>query len=134
MSNNQLPAYLKEQLKERKWSGRTLAMYAGVSHSTVARAVRGTHVPDPENIRKIATALEVAETHLLRLAGHVLTPPTSELDPSASYIAQRLSALPKGVREGALETVGAVVDNIYAIIGVKPPSQAENGSQKQEGG
>ena len=56
MSNNQLPSYLKEQLERRKWSGRTLAMYAAVSHSTVARAVRGTHVPDPENIRKIATA------------------------------------------------------------------------------
>ncbi len=119
MSNNQLPAYLKEELKRRKWSGRTLAMYAGVSHSTIARAVRGTHIPDTENLRKIAIALEVAETHLLRLAGHVAAPPDSEFDPSAAYIAQRLSKLPKEIRESAIETVGAVVDNIYGIISRK---------------
>ena len=119
MSNNQLPSYLKEQLERRKWSGRTLAMYAGVSHSTVARAIRGTHIPDPENLCKIAIALEVTETYLLRLAGHVSTPPTSEFHPSATYIAQRLSKLPKGVRESAIETVGAVVDNIYTIIDLK---------------
>ena len=119
MSNNQLPSYLKEELKRRKWSGRTLAMYAGVSHSTIARAVRGTHVPDTENLRKIAIALEVAETHLLRLAGHVAAPPDSEFDPSALYIAQRLSNLPKEIRESAIETVGSVVDNIYGIINRK---------------
>ena len=134
MSNNLLPAYLKEQLKQRKWSGRTLAMYAGVSHSTVARAVRGTHVPDPENIRKIAMALEIAETHLLRLAGHVTTPPTSDLDPAASYIAQRLSGLPKGVREGAIQTIGAVVDNIYAITEYNQSSDAKNESQEEQKG
>ena len=134
MSNNQLPTYLKEQLARRNWSGRTLAMYAGVSHSTVARAVRGTHIPDPENLRKIAIALEVAPLYLLRLAGHVAAPPASELDPAAAYIAQRLSKLPKGVRESAIETVGAVVDNIYTIIGIKAAAakKAQQTKQAQE--
>ena len=119
MSNNQLPNYLKEQLKRRKWSGRTLAMYAEVSHSTVARAVNGTHVPGPENLAKIATALEVTTLTLLRLAGHLDALPASEYDPSATYIAQRLSKLPKAIRESAIETVGAVVDNIYTVISIK---------------
>lgn len=119
MSNNKLPTYLKEELRRRKWSGRTLAMYAGVSHSTVARAIRGTHVPGPENLAKIATALEVTTLNLLRLAGHIDAPPASECDPSATYIAQRLSKLPKTVRESAIETVGAVVDNIYTVISIK---------------
>lgn len=134
MSNNQLPTYLKEELARRNWSGRTLAMYAGVSHSTIARAVRGTHIPDTENLRKIAIALEVAETYLLRLAGHVAAPPASEFDPSATYIAQRLSKLPKGVRESAIETVGAVIDNIYNIIGIKATTanNEPHGKQAEE--
>ena len=123
MSNNQLPSYLKEELARRKWSGRTLAMYAGVSHSTIARAVRGTHIPDTENLRKMAIALEVEETHLLRVAGHVVAPPISEFDPSAAYIAQRLSKLPIEIRESAIETVGAVVDNIYGIISRREASR-----------
>lgn len=133
MSKNDLPDYLKEELKRRKWSGRTLAMYAGVSHSTVARAVRGTHVPDPENIRKIANALEVTETHLLRLAGHVSAPPATDLDPSAAYIAQRLSALPKEIREGAIETVGSVVDNIYLVLGTNLPEKSNENRSLEKG-
>lgn len=134
MSNNQLPTYLKEQLARRNWSGRTLAMYAGVSHSTVARAVRGTHIPDPENLHKIAIALEVTTLNLLRLAGYVTSPAASECHPSASYIAQRLSQLPKGVRESAIETVGAVVDNIYTVIEIKAAAakKAQQAKQEQE--
>lgn len=138
MSNNQLPNYLKEQLKRRKWSGRTLAMYAGVSHSTIARAIRGTHVPSPENLAKIAIALEVSPLHLLRLAGHLDALPASEFDPSASYIAQRLSKLPKTVRESAIETVGAVVDNIYTIVSLKEAAakkaQHNNKNENEEMG
>lgn len=136
MSNNQLPNYLKEQLKRRKWSGRTLAMYAGVSHSTVARAVNGTHVPGPENLAKIAIALEVTPLYLLRLAGHIDPPPASEFHPSATYIAQRLSKLPREVRESAIETVGAVVDNIYTIVSLKKAAakKAQDNNQSENEG
>jgi len=98
-------------------------MYAGVSHSTVARAVSGTHVPGLTNLAKIAIALEVTPLHLLRLAGHIDTPPAEEFHPSATYIAQRLSKLPREIRESAIETVGAVVDNIYTINNLQAPAE-----------
>lgn len=72
--SDQLIEYLSEQLQKRRWSQRTLAMYAGISPNTVSYAMQGKTIPDPETIEKLARALGVDEYHMLRLAGHVEGP------------------------------------------------------------
>lgn len=116
MSVTPLATYLQEQLDRKGWSGRTLALYANVSQATIARAVKGETTPDPDSVRKIAAALEIEEIYLLRLAGHVESPAPDALDPEAAYIARRISELPPGVRQRAIDAVGCMLDTITDLV------------------
>ena len=112
--SDQLIAYLSEQLKQRRWSQRTLAMYADISPNTVSYAMQGKTIPDPETIEKMARALNVDAYHMLRLAGHVEGPRQSIADPRVSLLAQRVDALPSDVRQRVVPALDAVID---AMVG-----------------
>lgn len=105
-----LSDYLIAELQRRGWSRRTLAMYAEISADTAARAVRGDSIPDTDTIRKIATALEADETHLLRLAGHLEETPQGLNDPSVIALAYRLEDLPPNMRQRAIQAMDAMIE------------------------
>lgn len=111
-----LSEYLSEELRKRNWSGRQLATEAGISQSSVARVLRGDNVPKSQILRKMAKALEISETHLLHLAGHVEATPVLELDPKAAYIAERLSSLPPKTRQRAVNAIGSVVEAFWEMV------------------
>lgn len=108
--NRTLASYLSEALKRRGWSRRTLAMYADVAPDTVAGAVRGDRVPDPDTIRKLATALGADEAHLLRLAGHLEDRPHELHDPQVIDLARRLEGLPQTLRMDLMRSIAAQVE------------------------
>jgi transcriptional regulator with XRE-family HTH domain len=123
-----LASFLQRELNRRGWSGRTLAMYADLSPNTIARAVRGESVPDTDTIRKIAVVLEVDETHLLRLAGHVEETPHALSDPSVLAIAYRLEDLAPDVRLRAIQAMDAMID----VAGPGSVSEADKQARIRE--
>lgn len=131
MSLNQLATYLNARLTKKGWSGRTLALYAELSQTAIARALKGKTVPDPESLRKIAVALEVEELHLLRLAGHVESPASEDLDPAAAYIARRITQLPPAVRERAIDAVGSVLDTITELVAADERKESSQPAGKE---
>ncbi|MGH2542344.1 MAG: helix-turn-helix domain-containing protein [Ardenticatenaceae bacterium] len=108
--SRRLADYLRQELARRDWSGRTLARYADVAPDTIAGAMRGDRTPEPDTLRKIARALRVDESFLLRLAGHLEEPSQQLTDARAIAIARRLESLPPEVRAEAIRTVNAQLD------------------------
>ncbi len=102
--------YLRPELKQRGWSGRTLALKAGIGTNTVSRAIRGDGIPQPDTIHKMATALELDQRLLLGLAGHLDSERPVQLDPAAVQIAQRLSVLPDPMRVKTISAFGSMLD------------------------
>ena len=64
-----LATWLNEELRARSWSGRELARRAGVSHNTIALALRGESQPTFELCRSIAGALGCPPEDLFKRAG-----------------------------------------------------------------
>jgi transcriptional regulator with XRE-family HTH domain len=88
-----LGEFIEHHVQKRGWSLRTLAMYASLAPSTVSNAVSARHTPSPETLRRIAEVLEVDESHLLRLAGHLEETPFGLNDPAVLAMAYRLEDL-----------------------------------------
>lgn len=92
------------------------AMQKRVTQSTISRLMRGqVKNPDARTIVTIARALGRNPIPWLRLAGVGLPTEAEHLDDEALYIAARISALPDAVRPGAVDALGAVLDNISDI-------------------
>lgn len=109
--------FIKRHLQKRGWSLRTLAMYAELAPSSVANAVAGRHVPSPETLRRIAEVLEVDETHLLRLAGHIEEDgPQGLNDPSVIALAYRLEDLPPSMRQRAIQAMDAMIEMAGPVV------------------
>ena len=94
-----------------------LARQSGVGQSTVSRLIRGQirTSPDPETIKAIANALGQDSSHFMTLAGIPLPTPSSQLDPAALHIAERISSLPNQQRKEAVKAMGSVLDAISII-------------------
>lgn len=107
---NALVRFLEEQLRRRGWSGRAFSGYAQVSNDTVARTLRGESIPEPDTIRKFARALEVDESYLLRLAGHLEETPAGLNDPGVIALAYRLEDLPPDMRLRAMQAMDAMLE------------------------
>jgi transcriptional regulator with XRE-family HTH domain len=128
-----LPQYLQQQLDERDWSLRTLAKHAQVAPSTISLTLRGHTVPGPDTLRRVAAALEVDETHLLRLAGHLDAPNALGRDPAVEFLAQQLDDLPPTVRTSALAAFGAMLNTILDLMGWSEGDEQVREGEKGEG-
>jgi transcriptional regulator with XRE-family HTH domain len=69
---SRLAEYLGAILEERRLSQRALAMYVGVSSSTISRIMSGEDA-DPETLRKLADYLNVPSQLLFEMAGYIET-------------------------------------------------------------
>lgn len=114
--------YLLAQRKQRSWSIKELSTRSRVSGGAISMTERGKSIPETETILKMARALELDEFNILRMMseekGDHITAPA--LEPSAAYIARRLTELPEEEREAAIQVVLAVIDNIYNMIERRP--------------
>lgn len=119
-----LADFVKEQMERRGWGLRTLATYSQLAPATLSKLLNSKTVPRAETLSKLAEILEVDEAHLFRLAGHIHGLDDKHLDPSARYIAQRLSELPDGVREKAIDAVSGVVDGFSQIAEEDAPKES----------
>lgn len=114
-----LGSYLRQQIAskrragDRSWSQNELARRAGLSSGTISMIMNGVVAPEATTLRKIADALEIDVSPLLEKAG--ILEPTESLNPTALYIAQRLSSLPQWLQEEAIDGIGAMVDQLWAI-------------------
>lgn len=113
--------FLNEELKKRGWSGREFGRRADVSHDTIARILRGESLPEPETLRKFATALGHDESYLLRLAGHLEETPRGLTDPNVIALAQRLEELSPEERERVLRALYATIE---AVVPITPREEA----------
>ncbi|MBE0334972.1 helix-turn-helix domain-containing protein [Paenibacillus sp. 23TSA30-6] len=63
--------YLKQQREHKQWSINQLAAAAGISNSQISRIENGLRgVPKPSTLRKIADALGVSYTEMMKNAGY----------------------------------------------------------------
>jgi transcriptional regulator with XRE-family HTH domain len=67
--------------RERGWTREMLAVYAGVSATTVARIERGEHIPRPATLMALARALDLPGDELAASVGMVIHP----MDPNDKW-------------------------------------------------
>jgi transcriptional regulator with XRE-family HTH domain len=77
-------AWLDKQLADNNLTENQLSVRAGLGHSTISKARKGT-VPGYKTCISLAQALRVSEIEVLRLAGHLPTPPDYDPDREALY-------------------------------------------------
>lgn len=104
-----LGEFIEYHVNKRGWSLRTLAMYAGLAPSTVSNAVGARHTPSPETLRKIAETLDVDESHLLRLAGHLEETQSGLNDPGVLAMAYRLEDMSPDDRMRTIRALDAMI-------------------------
>lgn len=63
--------YLKQQREQKQWSINQLAATADISNSQISRIENGLRgIPKPSTLRKIADALDVPYTEMMKAAGY----------------------------------------------------------------
>lgn len=82
-------------------SQRQFAELAGVSKSAVGAWVNGDRVPDPDNCRKIASALDLGWDEVLARAGHRVSVGDFDIDDPRQRVIDMVSAL--DVRDSAVQ-------------------------------
>ncbi len=89
-----------------------LAQQSGTTNSTISRLLNAKNVPSPETLKRISKVLNLDLYHLMALAAIPLPKSDIEkkLDPSAIYIAQRLSRLPFDIRIRMLSIISGILD------------------------
>jgi transcriptional regulator with XRE-family HTH domain len=71
--------WLDKQLAEKNMTDNQLAKKAGLGHSSISKARKGS-LPGFKGCISIARALNVSEIEVLRAAGHISTPPDYDPD------------------------------------------------------
>jgi transcriptional regulator with XRE-family HTH domain len=74
----ELSEYLRNRTQELRYSSRSLAQAAGLSHPVISKAIAGVSLPEPETLDKIAPFLQTSAGHLKILAGYMDPPPAKE--------------------------------------------------------
>lgn len=92
-----------------------LSRQSGVDQSTISRLIRGKNIPTPETLEAIGRVLGLEPVYLMKLAGIPLPRYGEQLDPSAAYIARRLTELPKDIRDDAIDALSTQLDVIYRL-------------------
>ena len=89
-----------------------LAQQSGTTNSTISRLLNAKNVPSPETLKRVSKVLNLDLYHLMALAAIPLPKSDIEkkLDPSAIYIAQRLSRLPFDIRIRMLSIISGILD------------------------
>lgn len=70
MDSGQFREWFQSQLARREWTQRDFSRRSGISPSTVSEWHRGTRVPDPASIDRIADVFGLPVDDVLTLAGH----------------------------------------------------------------
>lgn len=71
-ASGRLGAFVKAEREARGWTTRDMAARMGVERSTISAIETGrTHLPQPENLLRLAAVLEVHPARLLERAGYL---------------------------------------------------------------
>lgn len=76
--NDELRAWLSQEVDRRGWSYRELARRAGISPALISRTLSGDMHPSADFCIKVAQALDESPEKVLRLAGILHTSPASD--------------------------------------------------------
>ena len=98
-------AWLDKQLAENHLTDTQLANKAGISHSVISKARKGT-LPKWDACVAIAKALKVDEMEVFRAAGLLPTPPEIDLD--LERLRTACEQLPKNQRKMAYRILRAI--------------------------
>ncbi|MGE5593423.1 MAG: helix-turn-helix domain-containing protein [Betaproteobacteria bacterium] len=108
--NTAFGGYLKAlRLRRGFKSQRQLAVKAGVDNSTISRAERGEIIPTPEILRKLAIALRVPHSELMRAAGHLNNEEGGDIQGAASRAATRPDGLPEPLSPEEIEILKKII-------------------------
>ncbi len=110
-----LGSFLKDVMKARGLTERTLAQGAGIAQSGLSNVIQGkAREPDPRTLRSIADYLGIDVFILFRLLGYVppATEPYGAFSPMALYIAQRFESLPDERQQVMLHVLESLLDDI----------------------
>jgi transcriptional regulator with XRE-family HTH domain len=110
MEGNILSVWLVNKIKDRGWSIRELARRAGVSHTSVAKAVSGETRPSPGVCLGIAYAFGELPEDVLRLAGHL--PPLPSAVAEEHEAVRILRSLPQAERSTVMRMLRGLSDSL----------------------
>lgn len=101
---NDLAAWVTQQLNSRDWSQRKLAREAGLSHSHVANVIAGNRNPTFEFCYAIAKALGEPPAKVFRIAGLFDSEPSPD-DPTLEELSNLIKNLSPAARREVLAYV-----------------------------
>jgi len=121
-TSKNLGAFLKEIMKARGLTERTLAQGAGIAQSGLSNVIsEKAREPDPRTLRAIANYLNIDVFILFRLLEYV--PPSTEpygaYSPLALYIAHRVDDLPPERQKAFLHVLEALLEDVDLQQAVK---------------
>jgi transcriptional regulator with XRE-family HTH domain len=117
--DNQKPSALinliLDKLEELQWSQRQLARASGVSSGAINNLLRGESTPETTTVEKIADALSIPRRKMIEALAGSQVASEAIIDPTARYMARRLSELPPLLREPAIEAMSGVLDSFIKM-------------------
>jgi transcriptional regulator with XRE-family HTH domain len=116
-----LSSFVRARLRELKWTQTKLSEASGVSEGSISNLLNQKSVPETSTVERIADALGISRQVLLgfltqEYQGTVSDP---DIDPSAMYIARRLTRLPDYLRDTAIDAVSGVLDSFIKMAEVR---------------
>jgi transcriptional regulator with XRE-family HTH domain len=121
--DNQKPSALinliLEKLDDLRWSQRQLSRASGVSSGAINNLLRGESVPETVTVEKIADALGIPRRKMLEALAGTQVVSEATIDPTALYMARRLTELPVAVRDTAIEVISGVLDSFIRLAGTE---------------
>lgn len=116
--------YITKQRKARGWKQNDLAREARLDSGNLSKMLRGLLPVTHETAEAIADALKISVVTVKEKAGLRAEKPSFQRDDSVEYFAEKLDALPPEIRTEAIDALGAQLDVIYRVSGLKPPKRA----------
>lgn len=114
--------WLKETIKDKKWSERELARKSGQSQSTVNDVIRGKRKPTRDFCVAIARALELSEAEVLFRADLLTDVSLGQLEPWIHNMVQESKSLTPAQRQHVIALIKMMQDGTIELV-ARPPDK-----------
>ena len=108
----EISVYLKQLREERAFSQRQLALYSGVSNTTISRIEAGDAMPDAETLKKLAQGLKINPQTLFEACGYIETDDPTPPSESPIYDEEAWALMEEMHKRPELKTLFSTTKNV----------------------